>query len=105
MYQDSASLVGQYKKNANAVLDSLVRYEYLKARTSILKTQIDELRNSQKAGVVEMWRKNQSIVKCNEALDAQKLLNVRLQRSYKAANKERWIWRGLAAVGAYFLVR
>ena len=102
---DSTAAVAQFRKNANAILDSLVRYEFLKQRAFVLNGRVEELSHAQKATTLEMFRKNQAVLKAQSEAAAAQQKALANGKKYKKANGERWIWRALAVAGLWLLAK
>lgn len=81
----------EYVSNARALLDSLNHYEFLKARTVLLRS---DLRASQ----LEKLGLKSQIIRGQLSLDScrtEVATLPKLQAKLKSARTENWVWRGV----------
>ncbi|MVM39482.1 hypothetical protein GO730_20960 [Spirosoma sp. HMF3257] len=81
----------QYVGNARAVLDSLNSYEFLKARTT-------QLRNDLQASQTEKLGLRLANIRLKVSLDSCQAGGKsagKLEGKLKAAKAENWVWRGM----------
>ncbi|MBO9640533.1 MAG: hypothetical protein J7576_20350 [Siphonobacter aquaeclarae] len=102
---DSVQLIREYIENARSVLDSLNRYEFTKARYSLVVEQFAKSQAEQlglRAENRELMRRNDEL---SAALTAAQLSRDDERRRRRSAQIENWIWRAAGAAAVYLLVR
>lgn len=102
---DSVSLVKQFVRNAPAIADSLVRYEFLKTRSTQLRADVQHCQAEKLSLRLDRIHLRNRLDSTAQASRTQAIQhNTRNQRLARA-NLERWGWRGLALLSLYLLVR
>jgi hypothetical protein len=88
-HNDSSRVVNTYRRNANAVLDSLIRYEFLKLRSVDIRSNLENCEKKYAGQSVELLKSRQSESSARIGLETERT------RRYRAG-LENWVWRGLA---------
>ncbi|WP_421830220.1 hypothetical protein [Larkinella sp.] len=98
---DSVSLIREAIRKAPAVLDSLVRYEFLKQRTGYLRADVQHCQAERLSLTLSMIKLRAERDSLKQVIIRKDPLRPRLQR----ARLENWGWRGLATLGIYLQLR
>lgn len=102
---DSVSLVNQFVRNAPAIADSLVRYEFLKTRSTQLRADVQHCQAEKLSLRLDLVHLRSRLDSTNRINRTQAIQNNTRKERLARANLERWGWRGLALLGLYLLVR
>ena len=82
-------MVNAYRRNAHAVLDSLIRYEFLKVRSVDIRSNLENCEKKYAGQSVELLKSRQTESRARLGMETE-------QTRRHRAMLENWVWRGLA---------
>ncbi len=99
------SLVKALVRNAPAIADSLVRYEFLKSRTAQIRADVQHCQAEKLSLRLDAVKLRMELDSANQIARRSAFQNTQFRHRLARANLERWGWRGLAILTIYLSLR